>query len=111
MIGHFPAVVASVTASHAVQSAGENTVLDTFGEVLHGLSSVSQGTVDTKRSAQCPAACLAVQVTETTGFQGVPGVNTLGDSTGLLGTAIPVATLFAQVHSTKCSRFIINKGQ
>lgn len=40
----------------------------------------------------------------------MPTINALRNTTSLLGTAIPVATLFTEIHSTKSIRLIIIKG-
>jgi hypothetical protein len=45
------AVVNTVTASDTIEGAGKNAVLNTFGKVFHGFSSITEGTVNAEWSA------------------------------------------------------------
>jgi hypothetical protein len=94
------AVVNTIATSNAVKSTGKNAVLDTFDKVFHGFSTITEGTVDADRSAQCPTACRAEEISKSTGFNGVPVINALGNTAGCLRHIVPVATLFAEIHST-----------
>jgi hypothetical protein len=100
LTGDHEAVVKTITASNRVKSTGKNAVLDTFDKVFHGFSSITESTVDADWSAQCPTTCRAEEISKSTGFNGVPVINALGNTAGCLRHIVPVTTLFAEIHST-----------
>jgi hypothetical protein len=96
---HFEAVVEAVAATHEIESAGEEAVLERLGAVFACLSGVTEFAVDADGCAETPVAGITVEVGKTASFATVPLINAAGSVEGSASEA--EALEYLSCHSFK----------
>ena len=81
------AVVDTITTPDAFEEASKDAIFEAFGASFHSLSEIAKLAVDKERGTPGPAAGITEEICKLEGFAGVPEIDALGDSAGLIGTA------------------------